>query len=1055
MNKAKFPCLHCGKEFDTSKQRNRHQQAHDKSHTCIVCGKHFGRADSLKKHLNLYHAATQTYTSPPASPMTSTSTQDLYEGRGKRKVTVHGPPRKRKKVSVQYDCTVCGAQFQSIILLNEHFRTHVEDLVLNDRLPLYEQALNNALKVVTFFAYGEQKTALMTFFAEKKSEILQYLMDSDGLDTTGVRWYMCVGIQYYQTEKDRTDNCVAYHNSLATIRLRGEDEDTVIHTIDEAFNHMDAKKEQFQRNGSKWQFQEVLHVRLYMGKYRPLRGSAYIQLPKEISSNRAILNIQNQDDKCFLWSILAHLHEVPENNHGYRVTKYMPYQHELNMKDISYPVPLVDIPRFEKQNNISVNVIGYDSAYYPLYISKQQRQVHVNLLLVEKGGNTHYCLIKNFDGMLHSQSKHNGRKYFCTYCLHGFIRQDLLEKHRPYCQVHGMQHTELPSESEKIMKFKNIAKMLKVPFVIYADFECLLKPTGLEGKKHHHVPCGYSYLIVSTVPDYHFEAVTYSGPQVMDHFFEHILEDGDYLLNCLNNKKPIMMTDQDEDHFRMTASCHICKKAVAPSDKVRDHCHLTGKYRGPAHNQCNLAYKLATIIPVFYHNLEGYDSHLLMQDLGKYKHRKLSCISKNMEKYISFTLGPLRFLDSLSFMNQGLASLVSNLTAGADPQDTHFHQIKRHFPDPKQRELLLRKGVYPYEWMDDESKMDHPSLPDIDAFYSCLYLQGITKEDYAHAQKVWDTFEMKTMRDYHDLYLKSDVLLLADVFENFREQCLSCYGLDPAHYYTAPGLSWDAALKMTSVELELLTDIDMHLMIEKGVRGGVSTITTKYAKANNPLVEGYDESKPYNYMLDLDANNLYGWAMSQPLPTHDFKWMSQEEIQKLTQVITQVPADAPTGYILEVDLNIPVELHDYFNHYVPAPEHMQVTEDMLSPFNKVSQEKLGVKHTPCTKLIPNLFNKEKYVIHYRTLQCYLQLGLKMGKVHRVIQFQQRAWLKEYIGKNTEMRQAAKNTFEKNFFKLMNNSVFGKVSILFFINILDVFFVSGEPIDSVPDILFSR
>ena len=267
---------------------------------------------------------------------------------------------------------------------------------------------------------------------------------------------------------------------------------------------------------------------------------------------------------------------------------------------------------------------------------------------------------------------------------------------------------------------------------------------------------------------------------------------------------------------------------MAPNDKVRGHCHFTGNYRGAAHFKCNLAFKHPKSIPVFFHNLEGYDSHLLMQHLGKYKKMRLSCIPTNSEKYISFTLGKLQFLDSLNFMNESLGKLVDNLAAEGDQ---HFHHIKRHFTDSEERKLLLRKGVHPYEWMDQADKMEYTSLPQKEAFDSKLSLSSISDDDYTHAKNVWKTFHMQTMGNYHDLYLKTDVLLLADVFENFRKKCLKYYGLDPAHYYTVPGLSWDAALKMTKVNLELLDDIEMHLMVEKG-NNNFSTVASIIISTN-------------------------------------------------------------------------------------------------------------------------------------------------------------------------------------------------------------------------------
>ena len=208
----------------------------------------------------------------------------------------------------------------------------------------------------------------------------------------------------------------------------------------------------------------------------------------------------------------------------------------------------------------------------------------------------------------------------------------------------------------------------------------------------------------------------------------------------------------------------------------------------------------------------------------------------------------IRFIDSFRFMTCGLRSLVDNLD--------EFPVLSKYF-EGRQFELLRRKGVYPYEYMDSLSKLEETQLPPIDRFYSHLTDEGISEEDYEHAKTVWKEFDIDRMKDYHDLYLLSDVLLLADVFENFRNVCLKNYKLDPAWYYMAPGLAWDAALKMKGVELELLTDPDMLLMIEKGIRGGISMISKRHGKANNKIMgEEYDPSQPSKYITYVDANNL-------------------------------------------------------------------------------------------------------------------------------------------------------------------------------------------------------
>jgi hypothetical protein len=174
--------------------------------------------------------------------------------------------------------------------------------------------------------------------------------------------------------------------------------------------------------------------------------------------------------------------------------------------------------------------------------------------------------------------------------------------------------------------------------------------------------------------------------------------------------------------------------------------------------------------------------------------------------------------------------------------------------------------------MDSWVRFSETRLPAKEEFYSSLTEDHITDEQYAHAQEVWEAFGCKNLGDYHDLYVETDVALLADVFENFRTMCLEKYGLDPANYYTSPGLSWDALLKKTGVELELLTDYDMHLFVERGMRGGISMVSKRYAKANNPQVPDYDPSKPKTNIMYLDANNLYGCAMCKPLPKRGFKW---------------------------------------------------------------------------------------------------------------------------------------------------------------------------------------
>ncbi|XP_022778387.1 uncharacterized protein LOC111319938 [Stylophora pistillata] len=344
-------------------------------------------------------------------------------------------------------------------------------------------------------------------------------------------------------------------------------------------------------------------------------------------------------------------------------------------------------------------------------------------------------------------------------------------------------------------------------------------------------------------------------------------------------------------------------------------------------------------------------------------------------------------------MASSLDKLVGNLVKKGE---SSLKNTGKYYSGEKLK-LLMRKGVYPYEWVNSIDKLDKLCLPPKEAFFSVLSGKGISDEDYTHAKNVWRGFGCKTFRDYHNLYNQSDVLLLADVFENFREICKENYDLEPCWYYTAPGLAWDACLKLTEIKLELLSDINMLHMFEAGIRGGVSMIPTRYSKANNKYMEkDFDCKQPSKFITYLDANNLYGWAMSKKLPTGGFKWVNEKDFDKWETF----------PCILEVDLErIKDELQDHFNDYPPAPENLLIGK---------------VKKLVCT-----LNEKKNYIVHHETLKMYKSLGVEIGKIHRIIRFEESAWMKEYIDLNTNLRAKADNDFEKDFYKLMNNSVFGK------------------------------
>ena len=830
----------------------------------------------------------------------------------------------------------------------------------------------------------------------------------------------------------------AFHSKDLKLVLEGTDES-------ELYNEMkDEIEEEIQKvqnaEGSGWQFLKVIKLVLHTTNWEPIYGSSYIPLDPYLANKKAIINMQNEDDKCFMWCVLRALY--PKDNHPERIDKDLKSkQDNINMDGIRYPVDFRAIDRFENLNpNISISVLGYnkEERVFPLRISKYTGcDYDIVLLLLkeaEKGENgeikekTHYTLVKNKSALIASQiNNHKGSRHICLNCFNSFNSSETLEKHKEYCYENESVKTTMPPPGT-YLRFKKFLHSEKAPFAVYADFESLIKPMdncdpdpnkSYTKKYQKHEPISFSYYINSSI-DGVFKPVlrkyTKTKPKdanAMDVFIKWLEEDVKAIANI--EEKEMIFTEEDRKQFNKASDCWICGEELG-NDRVRDHCHFTGRYRGPAHNRCNLKYRKPKNISVFFHNLSGYDSHLFIKKLGTpNKNENIDCIPNNEEKYISFSKtivtgqytnkkGEVKdktfkivFKDSLKFMSSSLGALVNNL-----PKDA-FKNLLKYFT-PKQAEILKQKGFYPYEYMDTEEKFNDIKIPPREAFYSKLSGRGITEKDYKHAENVWNSFKMKTLKEYHELYNITDVLLLADVFENFRDLCLKIYGLDPVYYFTAPGLAWDACLKMTSIDLELLSDPNMLLMFEKGIRGGISIISNRYGEANNKYMQkGFNKNKPSKYLMYLDANNLYGCGMSMKLPTHGFKWLTGGEMEKIYENrhnLNKIPCS------LEVDIEYPENLHDLHNDYPLCPEKVKC--------------KNGVE-----KLIPNLRNKKKYVLHYKNLIQCLDMGLKITRIHRGIKFVESEWMKPYIEKNTNLRTKAKNNFEKDFFKLMNNSVFGK------------------------------
>lgn len=658
--------------------------------------------------------------------------------------------------------------------------------------------------------------------------------------------------------------------------------------------------------GSGFTLSAIISLNVQVSSYEPLKGSSYVQTPKKLASKKAIINVQNKDNMCFKWAILSALHATAK--HPQRVSEYKNYENELNFNNIKFPVSIKDIEKFEKQNEtISVNVYFYEeknSCVYPLRLTKHVKERHIHLLLlsgknriVTDGEETiagkikvmlesdqirlHYCWIKHLSRLLSSQlSAHGHANYICDRCLNYFTTNEKLERHVRSCA--NEYQIKMPPLSEDCIKFRGYAKQLKAPFIVYADIEALLEQLEENEQRHifsetcktkayqKHIPYSIGYYFKSE----HDDSLSYyksSGntPNCVEWFVDEMVKISHLVESKLSYNAPMNKLTQEEidEFYAPETVCFICSLPFSPYEtRVRDHCHHTGKYRGPAHAYCNLNFQESREIPVVMHNLSGYDAHLIIKKLATQVKGDVKIIPNNSEQYISFTktiqegIDPtspydkkikLKFIDSCRFMRTSLSELASLI-----PSEKKFILYKEFLKDypHKLLPMLERKGVFPYDYVDSFERLNETVLPSREQFYSKLYQEEINENEYEFARQVWEKFKTKTLGEYSELYLKTDVLLLADVFENFRNTCYDIYKLDPSHYYTSPSLSFDAMLKHTDVEIKLITDVEMLLFIEQGVRGGISQCSKRLAKANNKYMkEDYNPNEKSNYIMYLDG----------------------------------------------------------------------------------------------------------------------------------------------------------------------------------------------------------
>ena len=824
--------------------------------------------------------------------------------------------------------------------------------------------------------------------------------------------------------------------------------------------------QQQEMKDSGWRFDKVNSMTIYFYKNTEMNGSNYIKIP--LRSN-GILNVENNDKYCFLWSILASLYPC-NNNHPNKVSNYKPYFNELNIQDFDFSrgFRCSDVHKFNEVTNLSVNI--FELNFYqdqnqwkhkliPIEISKNDSDRVIDLAIYKN----HYVLIKKLDVFLGDHNK----KIICRRCLCSYTRKNMLIKHKPKCENNDI--TTIKTSNKSHLHCEKYFHKNPLYFRIYADFEAdNEKDDSIVGNKTINIykqnPVPNGYYIVSELEDvlksdYHKSPLGYDN---VDWFVDEVIKlENKMAFYFKNTNKDINMTQENEEDYKNNNICRFCEKEII-TDKVRDHCHLTGKYRGPPHSKCNInvTQKQSNFIPFLFHNFSNYDCHMFFKKLVDMKKDQVDfeIIPKTNEEYISVTYGCIRFIDSYRFLSSGLDSLVKTLVDNSNKtlgdlkkeiidndeilniineileDDKNIKDLKKYYPNenknleeallnymgendlrilkrrfPDKWNYLTKKLAYPYEYFnsieDYQKPVDNLKKED---FFSKLKNGYPDDEEIERTKDIIKKFNVKNGQKLTEIYLKSDVLLLACVFEKFIKVSVNEFGINPLYCVSLPGYTWQCGLKHTGRDLQTLQDKDMILLLENNIRGGISSVMGyRYIKS--------DDNKKILY---IDANNLYGHSMSQPLPYDEIKFDNNIKLED----ILNTPDDSDIGYFIEIDLTYPDNIKEKTKNFPFAPVNKKINPDN---FNDYMNEIKSDTYIQTKKLICDWSDKKNYLYHYRMLKFYIRHGMIVDKVHNIISFKQNRWLQKYISFNTQKRNKAKNDFEKDFYKLLNNAFYGK------------------------------
>lgn len=787
----------------------------------------------------------------------------------------------------------------------------------------------------------------------------------------------------------------------------------------------------FIASGSSWVLQEILSIRLIVFKYSPLAGGFFsYDLPPKIKNKRACLSIFSVNPQyanlCFAFAILASVVNVQNNKN--RPGHYIPHLSKLNLNNLSFPLPISQIGQFEEQNpEFSINVYGWSGMLpYALYVSEYRLRPRVIDLFYYK---KHYSLIVHLSRFMAGFFKKWAKKrFYCRSCLTSFSNSDTFEKHTESCDSQGQMY-QYPEENVK-MKFTKYNHCFKIPFVIIMDLEAFCSPldsaqSSLNTKRvARHIVNTFSGFRVCSNPEFSSKKPhTYVGKFVIKNLIKYLYDQSAKIMTILNTcRRKMIFTEEDKMRFKKQKRCGFCDRK---RKLCRHHDHLTGFFVTGLCNSCNLHYAALREnleIRVIFHGLAVYDHHHLISEIYKYIESEVTVIPKNSERYSFFRFENFLFLDSLAYFGSSLDNLASNLlTKGKQC----FQYTRKYFDKPEIESLVFRKWPYPYEYTSCWANLEKASPPKRSDFYNKITNSIISPFEYGIFLAIWHALDCKCLKDYLRYYCELDVLLLADVLEDFRNACLEDYKLDLLYYFSMSGFAFSAMLLKTKIRLELISDPEMYSFIERTIRGGICTAPCKLITCQNHYMEEYESSEPSSYILYADVKSLYAFAMTHPLPYRGFRFLNSHEIECLD--IMNIDDSGKWGYFFEVCLEYPKELFSDPVHrdYPLAPVRRQIRYEEMSSYSKYLMQCYGsLRNDKSYKLLQDFNEKDYYCVHHYALKLYLKHGLVLKKIYRVIVFEQKPWMKKFIEFNAQKRCMAQSACMKDLYKLISNAVYG-------------------------------